>query len=233
MDWDDALRSLARWHLCRDDAAGREVFDFLQHELRRMVPPKTRHRWAESEVDDAIATLLKKLVEKPLSPEIRELKPYLARALRNVCVDVERARGRRREQLYDAADVPIDVEESLLSAVRSPEETIVERAQVESLLDGLLRLEIADRVALKLQLVPQALDAEELSWLAARNSTLISETLLQVQRATEVYDLTRIFDPGDDSPHDPAARRLRMERFRKRCARAREKLFGLLTKEDG
>jgi hypothetical protein len=26
---------------------------------------------------------------------------------------------------------------------------------------------------------------------------------------------------------------LRMERFRKRCARSREKLFGLLTKEDG
>jgi len=46
--------------------------------------------------------------------------------------------------------------------------------------------------------------------------------------AQDTYALTRIFDPVDDDPNDPQARRDRMERFRQRRGRARRQLRAML-----
>ena len=93
---------------------------------------------------------------------------------------------------------------------------------------ALQRLEIADRIVLKLDHAPELLEDDEVRWLADRAGMEPATIWQAVTSAEDVHDLTRVFDPQDDNPSDPQDRRKRMERFRRRRARARDKLRALL-----
>ena len=97
--------------------------------------------------------------------------------------------------------------------------------------DTMARLGVADRVALKLCECPEWLDDDEVAWLAARGGLSSAEVRAAITRADGVHDLTRIFDPGEDDPADPEARRKRMERFRKRRNRVAERVARLMSEE--
>jgi len=92
---------------------------------------------------------------------------------------------------------------------------------------------MADRVALKLDHSPEWLTDEEIRWLSKRAGLGISDLWKAINEANntaanKMHALTRLFDPCEDDANDPESRRKRMERFRRRRARAREKLKALI-----
>ncbi|RZO63732.1 MAG: sigma-70 family RNA polymerase sigma factor [Sandaracinaceae bacterium] len=227
--WDNALDLLVQWHEERRPKVGRAVLRFIESELRLMTPALVRRSWPDDLVEDALQDFLVRLVEHRLPSDIADLRAYLRRAFGNHCIDSYRARARKRETSLESSAVdwerPQEPAASPLDAVLRDEQ----RARVQA---ALVRLSLADRVVLKLELAPEWLEEEEVAWLAERTASSRREIREAIDVADDMYALTRIFDPGDDDPDDPEARRMRMERFRRRRARAREKLRALLE-EDG
>lgn len=216
---------LRRWHESRDREAGRTALAFLEGELRLMVPGLVRRTWPQDLVEDALRSFLVKLLEKPLPAPLDKPRGYVAQAFRNCCIDLHMAWRRRRESSIEDApagwEPPADSDESPADVASREEEAQLIRAAIG-------QLEIADRIALKLDDAPEWLDDEEVRWLSDCGGTSPLEVRRAVASAEDMHALTRVFDLGDDDPQDPQARRKRMERFRRRRARAREKLRELL-----
>lgn len=225
MSWDRVLQALGRWHESGDREAGRAALSFIEVELRLMVPSLVRRTWPDDLIDDALQRVLERLVRKPLPPDIDDPRKYLARTLRNRCIDLYEARRRRQERSLDDApagwEPPADVAES-------PAELALQRERAHQVQAAVARLDVADRVVLKLDHAPEWLTNEEMDWLSSRTDVGATELRDAIAAADDMHALTRIFDPGDDDLDDPEARRKRMERFRRRRARARDKLRELL-----
>lgn len=190
-----------------------------------MVPVLARRTWPGDVIEDALRDFLVKVIEVPLAPGIDDLRRYLGRAFRNHCIDVHEARSRRREAPMD--DAASRWEPPSEDAV-SPATLVLDAERERHLRAALQRLEIADRIALKLDHAPELLEDEEVRWLAERAAMEPAAIRQAVASAKDVHDLSRVFDPDDDNPGDPQERRKRMERFRRRRARARDKLRALL-----
>ena len=221
VSWGNVLAVLARWHASGDRNAGRAAVSFLEVEFRLMVPGIVRRTWPEDLVDDAIQGILERLVKRPLPAGIDDSRRYLARALRNRCIDLYDARRRRREQSLD--DAPAGWEPPA-DAAASPVEMALQEERVQQIQTAIAQLDISDRVVLKLDHAPEWLTEDETSWLARRAGLASRSLPAAIAAAHDMHALTRIFDPGDDNPDDAALRRKRMERFRRRRSRARERL---------
>lgn len=222
MSWDVLGEELRRWHGVGDRTALRSALEFLEPELRRMVPALVRRTWPKDAVEDALRDFLVKVIEVPLSPGVGDLRRYVARAFRNHCIDAHESRRRRRETPLDAApgwEPPSD---------DTPAKAALEAERETHLRAALQCLDISDRVALKLVDAPELLDDQEIRWLAERVGREPGAIRAAIAVAADVHDLTYVFDLGDDDPGDPQSRRKRMERFRRRRTRAREKLRALL-----
>lgn len=208
---------------------GRAVFCFIETELRLMMPALVRRRWPKDLIEDALQILLVKLIKEPLPNEVDDLRAYLRRAYRNHCIDRYRARARKRETSIEVASGewphPNEVATSPLYAILRDER----RTQVHAVL---ARLSLDDRVVLKLEFAPEWLVEAEIAELAKHMASTPAEVRAAIDVACDMHALTRIFDPGEDDPDDPVARRKRMERFRRRRARAREKLRALLEEDE-
>jgi DNA-directed RNA polymerase specialized sigma24 family protein len=225
MSWDAIGDELRRWHASGDREAGRSALAFLEPELRRMVPGLARRTWPGDVIEDTLRDFLAKVIEVPLPAGIDDLRRYLGRAFRNHCIDVHEARSRRRETpLDDAAGGWEPPSEDGVS----PATLALDAERGRHLRAALQRLEIADRIVLKLDHAPELLEDDEVRWLADRAAMEPATIRQAVTSAEDVHDLTRVFDPEDDNPSDPQERRKRMERFRRRRARARDKLRALL-----
>lgn len=225
MNWQDIADGLRRWHERRDRAAARTVLEFLEPELRLKVPAIVRRRWPPDLVEDALRGFLLKVIERPLNSALSDPKAFFVASFRNHCIDLHMAHSRRPEShavdasaLADLAGPPED----------SPAEALVRTERETKVRDALNRLGMADRVVLKLEHAAEWLADREFAWLANRATCPVEEVRRRLLDANDVHALSRIFDPGDDDPADPAARRLRMERFRRRRARARDRLWALL-----
>lgn len=223
--WDNIEALLQRWYEEKDRSAGRAAFEFLETELRLMTPPQVRRSWPDDLVEDALRSFLKKLVQEPLPEDVDNLRGYLKVAFRNHCIDVHRSRRRRKEKPVD--EVAPGWEPST-GPEELPERATIKAEYTDRVQTALSQLELPDRIALKLVLAPQWLDNEELAWLGDGLDLSTDEVCQAAIKAPDTHALTRIFDPGDDDPDDPELRRKRMERFRKRRARAREKLKAVL-----
>lgn len=229
MSWDAIGDKLRRWHASGDREAGRSALAFLEPALRRMVPVLVRRTWPGDAIEDALRDFLVKVIEVPLPPGIDDLRRYLGRAFRNHCIDVHEARSRRREaQVDDGAGRWEPPSEDAVS----PATFVLDAERGRRLRAALQRLEIADRIALKLDHAPELLEDDEVRWLAERAAMEPAAIRQAVASAKDVHDLSRVFDPDDDNPGDPQDRRKRMERFRRRRARARDKLRALLQEGD-
>ena len=108
---------------------------------------------------------------------------------------------------------------------------IAERSgRVQSALN---QLGLADRVALKLVNCPMWIDDEEVRWLAERAGLQPEVVISQILEAEDTFQLTLIYDPDFEGSEDREGRRKRMERFRRRRTRARDKLLVILTRGEG
>lgn len=217
MDWSEVLPLLERWHQQQDPVAGRAVFTFLEEELRAAAPRGAR------EGEDAIRDVLAKLVATPLPAKVRNLKAYLVTAVFNRARD--RVRERQRREKGACAAPPRE------TADADPAELVASAEAAARVRRALARLDITDRVAFKVAEAPEWIDDQELAWLAARMNRSLNEVREIVANVEDRYEVTRVFDPGEDDPSDPVARRRRMERFRKRCNRIAERV-GRLMAED-
>lgn len=220
MSWSSVLELLVRWHRDRDHGAARTVFTFLEQELRREVSAR------QPEVEDALRDVLARLVETRLPPGVQDPRAYLVTAVRRRGIDLVRARQRRREHGGEQELLQVKFDQP---REQEPAEAASATERAERVRRAIGRLEIADRVALKLCDAPEWLDDEELLWLSSRMSGTSEEIRAAIGRARDMHDLTRIFDPGEDDPRDPEARRKRMERFRKRRNRIAERVAALLA----
>ena len=239
ISWENALDMLIQWKKNNDKKIERELFSFIDIELQLMIPAQVRRAWSPDDIKDTLQDFVIKLIDKPLTGDIKDLRSFLHRSLRNFCIDSHRARGRKKEaSLYTLSNAALS--DAALSEVceqaapSTPLDTMTHQEDQTRYLTALHQLSIADRVALKLTLAPEWLTAEEVEWLAQRGQTTASEVRASIQKAdTDIYQISKIFDPGDDDPDDLDERRLRMERFRRRRSRALERLRGLLKEDEG
>lgn len=219
LQWRAAIDGLARWHASEDRAAAGPALAFIEVAVRLRIPAAARRRWPAEQVEDAVQGFLLRLLRKPLPADILHPAAYIQTAFSRWCIDVERGRKRTATEPWEetAPEQPVAPE------AESKEE--VER--IETALDG---LSMEDRVALKITTVPDMLTWAELSWLGGRAGLSANEARDRVVACPSVYELTMLFDPGAE-PRDAKERRDRMERFRKRRERARDRLRAQL--EDG
>ncbi|MFH1465080.1 MAG: hypothetical protein ABIO70_11910 [Pseudomonadota bacterium] len=221
--WTAALDALRAWHTHRDHASARRAIAFLEPELRLAVPALVQRTWPPELVKDTLREFLAALLEAPLPATIEHPERYLVRAFRNRCIDVHRARQRRREVPLE----PFHMPEDAAAPSQTAEDELLRRARAMRVSQALSRLSMADRVALELVDAPEWLTEAEMRWLAARGHGDVALVRHAVQQARNIHALTLIFDPPQAD--EPGDRRQRMERFRRRRARAREKLRDLLT----
>lgn len=226
MSWNHVAAALALWHDCQDRSAGRAALVFLESEFRAMVPTVVRRTWPPDLVEDTLRDLLRRLLERRcVPPDLHSPRGYFRNMLRNAFIEEHRQRQHRPDDLLAERDVGPDQIEDIapgqFNQVADNERSTILRA-------ALTQLSLPDRVALKLEHDPDWLDAEEAAWLAARNGCSVDEVVERASAVRDMYEITLLFDPSDDGPSDPQARRKRMERFRKRRDRARDQLLALL-----
>lgn len=226
-DWDNVLDLLAQWHSEQRPEVGRAAVRFIESELRLMVPALTHRSPSWDLVEDALAETLKRLIERRLPSQVTDLRAYLARVFRNRCIDG--CRARKRETSLESGvpewESPEDVSASPFHAVLRDEG----RARMQA---ALAHLSLVDRVVLKLESAPEWLTDEEVAWLAERTASTPAAVREAIGAAPDMHALTRIFDSRDDDLDDPKVRRKRMERFRRRRDRAREKLRAFLVEDE-
>lgn len=219
--WRQALADLRSWLDQRDALAARAALALIEPELRLAIPPLVRRTWPGEQVDDVLRDFLSRLLERPLPPRIDDPKRYILRSFRNRCIDIHRALQRRDEAPLQFAPgwEPVD-------ATPGADARLEEEGRANAMRAALLELPLADRVSVKLVDAPEWLDDAEIAWLAKRSNQSQSAILRAIEAATDIFALTEIFDPP--TPGETDDRRLRMERFRKRRARARDKLRATL-----
>ena len=229
--WFEAVAGLDTWRRNGDRRAGRAALGFLEPRLRTMVPRRVKESWPSDLLEQSLQDFLERLLRNPLPEGLEEPERYVARALKNHFIDAWRRERRKHVIETPEANQPAGWEPVAVDQA-SGETRIAAREQRTRVVGALNRLGTADRVALKLQLAPEWLTDTELEWLAARTRTTPDEVRAAILAADTVYELTLVFDPDYGAkPPDEQARRKRMERFRRRRARARDKLRALLEED--
>ena len=211
-NWQQVLSDLSAWHDSRDRPAANRALTHIESWLRARIPPIVRRRWSSDEIDDALQGFLERLLNKPLPSDLRKPGAYLNTAFRRWCIDRQRGRKADVHQLWDEA-----------TSAHSVHQNPADRQRLTQATKALEGLRVEDRVVIKLVDVPHALTWEELSWLAQRGGVSANDIRDRVLEHLELLDLSLIFDPGP-RPETPKERRDRLERFRRRRSRAREKL---------
>lgn len=223
--WKRAVDDLRAWHTDRRASAARSALVFIESELRLAIPPMVRRTWPVEQVEDALREALARLLERPLPADLDDPRRYVVRAFENRCIDLHRAQQRHLKATEKAA-----AEWAPNDPSGGAERRMEEHQRAVAFQAALDRLSIADRVALKLVDGPEWLDATELEWLANGQGKSAAEVRSAIAAAEDIHALTEIFDPP--SPGDGEDRRLRMERFRRRRGRAREKLRAILDGQE-
>ncbi len=216
-EWRRALAQLEAWHDRQEERAATEALTFFEEELRRRFPAAAWRRWPQEQLEDALQGFLERLLDRRLpATAIDHPRAYLIRSFQHWCIDIER--GRRRDPTE-----PWEDPDTAATTDTSPEV----REALSRTLAALDSLPIQDRVVLKMTDAPATLSWEELRWLAGRAGSSAEQVRDRVLACPSIFDLTLIFDPGPP-PRDAKERRDRMERFRRRRARARERLRGTM-----
>lgn len=220
--WESAVEGLRAWHTDRCASAARSALAFIESELRLAIPPMVRRTWPEEQIEDALREFLTRLLERPLPAEVDDPRRYVVRAFENRCIDLHRAQQRHRKATEAAAaEWTPDA-----ASTGSAERRLQDHQRAVAFKAALDRLPLADRVALKLVDGPEWLDSTEVEWLANGQGRSVAEVRQNIVAAADIHALTEIFDPP--SPGAAEDRRLRLERFRRRRGRAREKLRAIL-----
>jgi hypothetical protein len=230
--WRGYGEALSRWHADRERSGLSEALAAIRRAAGEWFPAGARRRWSAAAREDAVSGFIERLLEKPLpTPVAASAKAYLRESFRNHCLSLERHDRARPAHLSD------DPEQATIASAyadaaeraRSVENERIESLAREEIIAAFERLAQDDSIALKLLVAPDRLSHAELEELARRNRIPIHELLSRLHAANTSYDLTLLLDPpaGNESA-DQEARRKRLERFRRRCNRARDTLHRLL-----
>jgi len=208
----------------KDPILIQDVCKFIEEEFRLCAPHhffKTQEEHLQ--VDDIIQELLIKMIHNPLLNDVDHPKAYLMKVFRNQCIDAGR-RSRKKEIKNE-----LDYIEHVDTERNSPESAMIDQESVEQYKRSMAQLSIKDRIALKLYYAVEWLTDDEIEWLAQQSNIKPHEIRKRLSYTVDKYDLTKLFDPGDDDEDDKELRRRRMERFRRRVDRARLQLKQKLT----
>lgn len=209
--WDDSLADLAAWHAARDRQAAERAMRIVEPFLWGRIPARARMRWSKPDLEDAVRGFLQRLLTRPLpSAASEDPAAYISQSFRNWCIDLQRGRDRRPEEAWESDDGRTTASSDA-------------RPRLARVVEALEQLPIQDRVVIKVEDLPWALSDDELRWLAGRGGVSVDAVRAQLESARTTYDTSLVFDPGD-SATAPKGRRDRMERFRRRRSRARQRL---------
>lgn len=213
--WRDAIAQLERWHARADRSALDLAARFLSGELPGLLSPRLARKLGAEIVRDLVQEFLLYLHQKPLPTTPEHPRTYLGRALQNRALSHLR---RKHEEPMAALPEPQPAH-----FVPAPERQVAAR----QILRALQTLSMEDRVALKLAEAPEALDPDELDWLAARLDATRDEARARALRADNTAERVLLFEPAPAAADELQGGRA-IDRFHKRVSRARQRLLALL-----
>lgn len=211
--WRDTILRLERWHSAQDRPALDLAAHFLAQEMPGLLSPRLARTLGDATVRDLVQQFVLDLCKRPLPSTPEHPRTYLGRALQNRALS-----HLRRKQAEPMAIVPEPPPEHLAPAAER-------RAEARQALRVIQTLSMEDRVALKLSDAPEALDLDELDWLAARAGVPHDEVRALAFRAETAGDRVRLFDPGSSADDFDAGRAV--DRFHQRVSRVRKRLRAL------
>ena len=214
--WASALTDLVSWRERGDRTAARRALTFLEPQFRARVPARARRRLGTAVIDDGLQSFLEKLLRVRLDPTAAYPRAYLIRSFKNHFVDLEEAQAR-----LPSAFLPDLPEQE--SPLPDPESLLRSAQDCERLRRALASLSTPDRVALKLADAPEWITDDEMAWLADETGRSVAQVEALIGSVDSPFDAMEAFEPSDREELE-GSRRHRMERFRRRRARAREKL---------
>lgn len=215
--WRSTLARLASWHAVGDRRALDAAMRFLSGALPGLIAPRLARKLGDEIVRDLVQQFLLDLQRKPLPSSPEHPRTYLGRALQNRALSLL-----RRKDAAPFAEVP----DPPPAHITPPQER---QTAAREVLRALQTLSMEDRVALKLSEAPEALDDDEIDWLAVRAGLPRGEVQSRALRAESASERILLFDPVHGPDEREAGRAI--DRFHKRVSRARQRLLALLGGE--
>jgi hypothetical protein len=207
-----AVEGIERWHTHGDRDARDAALGFLGAHLPSLVPPRLAQRLGGDTVRDLVQEFLLGLHSSSLPSSPEHPRAYLGQAIQRRALSLL-----RRKSAEPMAIVPEPPQEHSAP----PQERQVAARQA---LAALRALSAEDRIALKLTATPEALDEDELDWLAARNRTSREAVRVLALRAESTEARAQLFDGAVQPPREADAGRA-IDRFHKRVSRARQRFL--------
>lgn len=210
--WIDAIRQLEQWHMNGDRGSLEAALRFLSAELPLLLSPSLTHRVGAEAVRDLVQEFLLDLQKRPLPAIPTHPRSYLGRAVQNRAIS--QLRRNRDEPVATLPESPSEEHESALERQLAARE----------MLQHLQELPMEDRVALKISMAPEALDAEELRWLTARCGLSTVEVRQRALRAERAEDRVVLYENALGMADEAEIARA-IDRLHKRVSRARQRLL--------
>lgn len=216
--WREAIEQLAQWHSVGDRSALDLAALFLSRGLPDLLAPRLARKLGDETVRDLVQQFLLDLHRKDLPTTPDHPKTYLGRALQNRALS--HLRHKAPEPMAVVPEPP--AEHSMPSQER--------QVAARQVLRALQTLSMEDRVALKLSDAPEALDADEIDWLAKRANVSRADVRTLAARAENASERVRLFESSLASVDERKGGRA-IDRFHKRVSRARQRLLALVGGE--
>ncbi len=214
-NWAAVVSGLGAWHGGGDRAAGERALVEVEQWLRTRIAPRLGRRAKAEDIESLFQDVLTRLWTEDLFTGVDAPAAFLWTVVRRMWIDRVRKRDRRTDTVPLDPDAP--------RADPSPADP-VHGVALEQVAAKLETLRIEDRVHVKICDLPHALSWEELEWMARRcgqSANAVRDAVLD--READAYALSFLVDPGPE-PTTEKGRRDRLERFRRRRSRARERL---------
>lgn len=210
--WADAIRGLERWHTNGDRGSLEAALQFLSAELPLLLSSSLTHRIGTEAVRDLVQEFLLALQMRPLPAIPAHPRSYLGRAVQNRALS--QLRRTRDEPVATLPESPPEVLDAVLER----------QVAAREVLQHLQELSMEDRVALKLSMAPEALDAEELRWLASRCGLSTDEVRQRALQAERAEDRVVLYEHALGMADEAGLARA-IDRLHKRVSRARQRLL--------
>lgn len=221
--WDDAFERLEDWRANRSQKElGTAVGKFFETEIRTSISRKVYRSWEKSDIDEAISTMLLKLITRTTPTGKDSPAAYFKTMVRNHFIDHYRIMKR---ECVEGSTEDVEVYSSYMPG---PERVSIARERLAKVADALDHFNCSDRVALKLYHAPQLLNDTEINCLSERNQVTRDELIEDIISA-DLAKIAFIFDP--DLDNNKTTQSARQERLRKRVQRASHKLRKALQEE--
>lgn len=238
VDWNNVYPLLLRFKATNDAVLGNVVFAFLHEKLSRMVPLKV----GEAGRADVVQVFLRSLLEKKretFAPNVDNAQAWFRTGLKRKAIDIHRKLMRTPEGFLETND-PDESESTeawlanIVFALEPSRESCVEqealaRENARRIEDAMAQIKVPSRTILRLLLAPENLSDTESDWLSEQMGADVEVVRKRaLEAAGDARACSFLVDPPVVGEEDDSRKRL--ERFRKRRARARDELRSVAVK---